>query len=532
MLDRKEKTQLRSIIFRHLDGLVTVPSAYILFEKGITSYILKKEYVTLETLAKQFTANAGYLNVALRVLASQGWLHQEMDNDGQETTYRITENGKKAFELFPLYKDANTILKLSEKYHPRKFEVEPFRILEKAIENYKSKYEYSDPGDPVFQQILRHIEGVLLGPSIVLLAMNGMFHKYFMETSFRPEEFHRHPECFESLLNFFTHCGWFEKKNGTFTFTDTGLFFARRATAYGVTVSYIPTLRNLDKLVFGDPHYLWSMATPEMEAHVDREMNVWGSGGAHSAYFDEVDRILIEVFNKNIEDQPKGLLDMGCGNGAFLIHAFHVIEQRTIRGKMLEDYPLFLVGADYNSEALRISRENIIQADIWAKFVQADIGDPLGLSTTLKRDYDMELSDLLSFRSFIDHNRLWQPPKERKFLGQSCSTGAFAYRGEKLNNRDVESSLYDHLKRWKPFIHRHGLLVIELHCLDPLLTAAHMGKTPATAYEATHGYSDQYIVEIDRFREIAHHAGLHSEERFFRKFPDSETATVSVWFMT
>ena len=59
------------------------------------------------------------------------------------------------------------------------------------------------------------------------------------------------------------------------------------------------------------------------EKTVDREMNVWGSGGAHSTYFKVVDEIIINIFNKPIEEQPKGILDMGCGNGAFIEHIFN-----------------------------------------------------------------------------------------------------------------------------------------------------------------------------------------------------------------
>ena len=110
------------------------------------------------------------------------------------------------------------------------------------------------------------------------------------------------------------------KRNGAYAFTEIGLFFAKRASAYGVTVSYIPTLRKLDHLIFGDPLILKNLATGSEEIHVDREMNIWGSGGAHSAYFKVVDEIIIELFNKPIEEQPKGILDMGCGNGAFLQH--------------------------------------------------------------------------------------------------------------------------------------------------------------------------------------------------------------------
>ena len=105
-------------------------------------------------------------------------------------------------------------------------------------------------------------------------------------------------------------------------------------------------------------------------------MNVWGSGGAHTTYFKVIDEIIINLFNKPIEEQPKGILDMGCGNGEFLHHLFSVIESQTRRGNMLEEHPLTIIGVDYNEAALKVSRGNLIQADIWAKIIWGDIGNP------------------------------------------------------------------------------------------------------------------------------------------------------------
>ena len=51
-------------------------------------------------------------------------------------------------------------------------------------------------------------------------------------------------------------------------------------------------------------------------------MNVWGSGGAHKLYFKKIDEIIIEIFNYPIEQQPKGIADMGCGDGMFLTHLY------------------------------------------------------------------------------------------------------------------------------------------------------------------------------------------------------------------
>ena len=68
----KTKSELRGILFRHLDGIVTIPSAYSLYKNGVLDYIMQQQKVSLHELTIKFNANEGYLNVALRVLASQG----------------------------------------------------------------------------------------------------------------------------------------------------------------------------------------------------------------------------------------------------------------------------------------------------------------------------------------------------------------------------------------------------------------------------------------------------------------------------
>jgi len=530
MLSKKEQHTLRSKLFRHLDGIVTAPTAYVLHKHRVIQYIIDKKTVTLDEVADKFKANDGYLNVALRALCSQGWLEQQIDNESNVITFSVNDCSEKAFKLFSLYEGAYKLLRMSENYHSRLFEMEPFIKLEQLFKEHKNSYNLGQPQSEqekeLHEQVLSHIEGVIIGPSLVHLGMSGMFHKYFMQTRFKAEEFHKDPEYFERLLDILTHYGFFNKKNGSFEFTDTGLFFARRASAYGVTVSYIPTLRKLDDLLFGNPKILESSGADEI--HVDREMNVWGSGGAHTAYFKVVDQIIIDIFNKPIEEQPKGVLDMGCGNGAFLQHIFSVIESQTKRGNMLDEHPLMLIGVDYNEAALKVSRRNVIQAEIWAKIIWGDIGNPDQLAGDLKDRYNIDLKELLNVRTFLDHNRIWQEPKNQENLKVSKSTGAYAYKGQRIENNLVIRSLEEHFNKWAPYVKKHGLLLIELHTIAPELTAQNIGRTPATAYDVTHGYSDQYIIEIDEFMKTMESIGLHSQPESFRKFPDSELATVSI----
>jgi hypothetical protein len=531
-LTKQDKAALRATIFRHLDGIATAPTAYTLLEKGVLQHLLDLGEADVTELAATFKANEGYLNVALRILCSQGWLDMEVDNAHNRVRYRTNDNSGTAFDLCRLYKDVVSLLRLSGQFHRRKFERAPFVVLEGIFNKYRDNYGMVLSENPatrrIQEQVLKHIEGIAIAPSIVALGMGGMFHKYFMEASFKPEEFHEDVESFGKILDFFSFLGWFEKKGHTYRFTETGLFFARRASAYGVTVSYIPTFRNLGELIFGNPEILWTTAPGMPEQHVDREMNVWGSGGAHAAYFKKIDEVIIDLFNRPLDEQPKGIVDMGCGNGAFLQHIFEVITLRTLRGEMLEEYPLFLVGADFNEVALRVTRANLTKADIWAKVIWGDIGRPDLLARDLREDYGIALEDLLNVRTFLDHNRLWEAPERPLENRISQSTGAYCYRGKRLNNNEVEASLLQHLQRWAPYVRRFGLLVIELHTIPPPLAARHIGSTSATAYDATHGYSDQYILEVDIFNQIAAEAGLYPDPAHFSRFPDSELATVSI----
>ncbi|WP_223033319.1 AprA-related methyltransferase [Hanstruepera marina] len=528
MLTKTDKEQLRGIIFRHLDGIATATTVFTLHKKDVLKHLLENKKSSLDELTSKFQANEGYLNVALRILCSQGWLEQHLNNETSTVSYETTNQSQIAFKLASLYEDGVMLLNYAVKFPEERIGPDAFIVLERIFKKYQNQFDLEHVEEnSVEYQILKHIEGCIVGPIIVLLGVNGLFHKYFMEASFTAEEYHKDPESFKRILDFFAYLGWFTKKKNTYQFTDKGLFFAKRASAYGVTVSYLPTFLKLDELIFGNPLILKTTDPSETEKHVDREMNVWGSGGAHATYFKVIDEVIKKLFNKPIDEQPKGILDMGCGNGAFIQHIFDVIEHQTIRGKMLEEHPLLLVGADFNQAALKVTRANLIKADIWAKVIWGDIGRPDLLSKDLKEDYNIELRDLLNVRTFLDHNRVWEAPKTPSNR-ISTSSGAFASNGKRLSNNAVEDSLLEHLNKWKPYVEQFGLLIIELHTLNPKITAQNIGKTAATAYDATHGYSDQYILETNVFNKIAKEAGLTPDENYYTTFPKNELATVSI----
>ena len=212
MLTKQDKEQLRGTIFSHLDGLATATTAYALHKKGVLEYLLKNKKTSLKELNSQFKTNEGYLNVALRILCSQGWLVQHMDNKSDAVSYEINGNTQEAFKLIPLYEDPVKLLSYSVKFPEERIGSDAYIALERIFKKHINNFGLTE-NTAIEQQILKHIEGCIVAPIIVLLGVRGLFHKYFMEASFRAEEYHNNPESFKKILDFFFAPYFFHNKS-------------------------------------------------------------------------------------------------------------------------------------------------------------------------------------------------------------------------------------------------------------------------------------------------------------------------------
>ena len=185
------------------------------------------------------------------------------------------------------------------------------------------------------------------------------------------------------------------------------------------------------------------------------------------------------------------------------------------------------MGSDFNYKALEATEETITKADIWAKTAFGDISDPKSLAKRLDEKHQIKLEDLLNVRSFLDHNRIYTPP-EQKIKKISKSTAAFCDKGKRIHNNALQQNLKEHFEKWQPYLKKYGLLIVELHTIDPALAAQTLGKNAMTAYDASHGFSDQYIIEYNCFLEAALDAGLKPDPAHEHLFPSKETPIVSI----
>src|SRR4051794_26886742 len=105
-----QKAGVRATVFHHLSGIALAPVTRALWERGVFELFATSETVALDEVVEKTRGNRGYLRVALRLLASSGWLTQNLNGESGPS-YTITPQGRIAFELAPeLYGEAIAFL--------------------------------------------------------------------------------------------------------------------------------------------------------------------------------------------------------------------------------------------------------------------------------------------------------------------------------------------------------------------------------------------------------------------------------------
>ena len=496
-----EKAVVRAAVFNHLAGIVLSPTVKALWDRRTFDIFLEQsaQWVNLDEVVRRTRSNRGYMRVALRLLASCGWLRQRFDGGVASPSYSLTAEGRTAVRTAPLlYAEASSFISKAlflEDFIFGKSDGPVLPSLQELVRRCKCRWGIEGAQDATEAQVLErvrgHIDGMLIGPCLVALARGGVLAQ-LEQGSVSLSDIRANRPSLNCILELLETQGWLGREQNRVGLTACGKYAAQIVSSYGVTVSYLPLFDNVSTLLFGNPR-MPRFDENGVELLVDRAMNVWGSGGAHKTYFRKVDEIVVELFSRPGQAQPRGICDMGCGDGSLLEHLYTVVRDRTPRGKMLDRDPLILIGADFNKVARRVTKQNLRRAEIPIfHVIGGDINRPAQLAGDLE-ELGYDIHEFLHVRSFLDHNRPYLPPATY-VRGERAgkSTGAFAHLGEEIPSDELEENLVRHLRRWAPYVGRFGLLMLELHTLPPELTAANLDKTPAIAYDGTHGFSDQF----------------------------------------
>jgi len=551
--------QVWDSVCRHIDGMVIGSTMAALYSRGALRILAESPQTSFGALARRLGAHPGYLNVALRLLADQGWLTcaGEPGTDEPGTDEPGTdEPGTDELVVVPTPVGQAVITQYAAAYPA----AARFLPVASRIEQILGEQPATAPGDigpyaalmtrewglpqpgsgpasaQARHQVLAHLNGHLVAPVMFALTRRGTLPAGAPIALRSPAL--RHAAQILALQ------GWVQLSDDRAEFTAAGRVAAALATQYRYPMIYLPLLRQVPDLIFGParasgaaPH---DAASPA-ETHLDRELDVRFSGDVFASVCRTpfLDTALPLFDAEPIAAQPGLVVDMGCGDGTMLVTLYQAIVARTGRGRRIGEFPLLMVGADPSPVARQVAAARLSAAGVPHVIMDGDIADPAGFDRALAA-IGLDARDALHVCKSAIHDRAYRPPPEPNSTDPASAASASAASasaetasaetasaadlppasscafaqpdGSAIPAAAMARDLAAFFRGWHPLTRKHGWIVIEAHSVAAATAARLIGRTVATALDATHGYSCQYPVEPEVFAWAARTAGFRSRQ--------------------
>nr|WP_179123747.1 pyridoxal phosphate-dependent aminotransferase family protein [Cylindrospermopsis raciborskii] len=480
---------------------MAVPVILACREKGVFELLADESPLSLNQMVEHLGANSGHFQVALRMLESLHWLSRN-----KELKYSLTA------EAAIHNKISEDILQLYNLPIQSYLEGKQGNLLGRWIERSCQLWNLDNPLMADF------LDGLLVIP--LLLALHK--HNLLADSEDKPLLSSLSSTVQEELGKLFLHLGWADLTAGRLTITELGRFMGERALNTAIVASYTPMLSRIHDVLFGNCLSVFQRDASGHERHIDRTLNVIGSGFQHQKYFADLEESILSVFNQlPLEEQPKYITDMGCGDGTLLKRVWETIQFKSARGKALEQYPLRLIGVDYNEASLKATTRTL--ASLPHLVLQGDIGNPEQMVRSLEAHGIHDPENILHIRSFLDHDRLFIPPQKRNELKERAhlpyQSVCVDDQGELIPPHVMVQSLVEHLERWSQVVNKHGLMILEVHCLEPRVVYQFLDKSENLHFDAFQGFSQQYLVEAEVFLMSAAQVGLFPKLELSKRYP-------------
>ena len=487
-----------SILNRLCHGYVGIPVIIALKKQNFFNLLSFDVPQRLTFLCKTLEANPGHFRVALRLLESLGWILNE-----EKRGYRLTDKAQ-AFERIP-----EEIIKLYT------LKIESSLLTSKRAQLLLNRglnvLLEQEPTSKSFQ--------LLQGPVLVplLLSMRQKQETFEDTVIARFFEEDLSPPLRGALSALFRELGWISLEG--FVLSEMGREMIKNAYVLGIAASYRPMLLNMSELLFGKAAFVFKRNSQGQEIHIDRSLNVIASGTQHERYFQDAESRILNLFDESLplEQQPQYIADMGCGDGSFLKGLYQSIQEKRERGKHLNEFPLKLIGVDYNQAALEESEKTL--EGLPHITLKGDINDPEKLLSDLKELGIGEVERVLHVRSFLDHNfrystASFQSQNRKKLFAPIFSSGVYVdASGRSLSSDQVLGAWKEHLRKWANALahNPHGIFVLESHCLDAQMTGQYFEQSENFYFDALHAFSGQYLLDAEAFIILAANVGLFAK---------------------
>ena len=319
-------------------GFVAICMVSALSTSAGLQFIASQEYWTLEALCETVGLMPGYTRSCLHLLVSLNYLFEQPAG-----TY-----GKRP--------DFDDLLSL------------PLNEISKCLDiDFATMYETDDTrlfslinvDGPKLARTKLLLESFYLAPIMIYLRMHVHGTSDVFADPTLDVEGSSIGLC---ALNIFRSLGWCADNSSNLTYR--GRYIVASALNAGVPISYYPMFSKLSDVLAGDGSIFAQQEADGHEVHVDRVLNVVASGAQHRRFFEHMCDGLSKIFDVDIEQQPKAVADMGCGDGRLLLTLYEYVRDHTRRGRQLDKHPLTLIGIDFNDESLEVTKSTLSKHEV------------------------------------------------------------------------------------------------------------------------------------------------------------------------
>ncbi|MEH1972440.1 MAG: SDR family NAD(P)-dependent oxidoreductase [Nostoc sp.] len=150
---------------------------------------------------------------------------------------------------------------------------------------------------------------------------------------------------------------------------------------------------------------------------------------------------ILSIFNApNFKEQPRVLVELGCGNGLLLQQIYLWIRDHSLRGNVLDEHDLTLVGIEQCPDLIQTATRNLgdIPADV--------ISMPLNCPEQILRELD---------------GRITAKKQDILFVQSVCHLND--EESDLSDIRDITEYNRQMLSEWSNVVGRHGLLICQSH---------------------------------------------------------------------
>ncbi|HWP96054.1 MAG TPA: SDR family NAD(P)-dependent oxidoreductase [Syntrophomonadaceae bacterium] len=492
------------ILNRYSHGCMVIPVIVACKKHGLFKTLSLTSPIPFNKLVTELQANSGHLRTALYMLESLNWISRSNKDQYLLTSEsNINQNiPGNIIELMSI--PMNEYLNKNKKKNS----------LKKWIELSNRRWDLSN------QRFADFLDGMLVVPLFLALKENNFLIK--SDNRGVPPFLILDPVVREEIIEFFTTKDWLTLKDGVVTLNDTGRYIADKINTKTSVATYKPMFMNISEVIFGNCRSVFERNLFDSEPHLDNTFNVIRKGFQNEGCFSKLEEIVLSIFNQEpFSEQPQYIAEIGCRDGVLLKSIYELVKNESSRGKVLNEYPIKLIGIDTSEKALEKATHTL--KDTNHLVVKGDISNPEQIIIDLKSLGIKDVENILHIRSFLDHKRSYILPLDiSEAISRSkipCDTVHVDREGNAIPAAFVMQNLVEHLARWSSIPSKHGLIIREEHCLDPKTVSGFIDSCESLHIDAYHRFSQQLLVEANQFLIAAAEANLFPKQDSVNKYP-------------